>query len=407
MNILFVTQEFPPETGGGGIGTSTYNLARALAHQGHGVHVLASAVPPGGSTDSKVDGITVHRIRRRKFEVPLLRRLWINYLPWTKHQWEYLYSVHKEIDNIIRVNNIDIIESPEIWAEGILYSLRRRVPIVVKLHTPLFVVRELDQLSYTVDRRLVELVDEVWTRRADRVISASWDLARLVSRKYHFGPAEITVVPEAVNAEDFGPGETPARGQPIVLFVGRLEPRKGIFDIAEAMPIVLADCPGTRFVFLGGDMMIDGRSSKAALLERMRRHGVAEKAEFPGRVAADQVAEYQRQSAVSIFPSTWENCAVACLEAMACGRPVIATNVGGFPEMIEPGKSGVLIPPGRADALADAIKHMLADPEQARHLGTNARRRIEERFAADVVARQSLVVYEETIRSWNQAQAPR
>lgn len=403
MNILFVTQEFPPETGGGGIGTSTFNLARALAHQGHGVHVLASAVPDGGTSHSQVDGFTVHRIRRSKFEVPLLRRLWIKYFPWTKHQWEYMFSVQQEIDSIIRGNNIAIIESPEIWAEAFLYSFRRRVPIVIKLHTPLFIVRELDQLRYTLDRRFVEVVDEAWTRKADRVISASRDLAQLVARKYHLDAAGITVVPEAVNAELFVPVDTPLRGQPIVLFVGRLEPRKGIFDIADAMPNVLADCPGIRFVFLGGDMTTDGRSSKEMLLTRMGRHGVAEKAEFPGRVTSDQVAEYHRQSAVSIFPSTWENCAVACLEAMACGRPVIATNVGGFPEMIEQGKSGILVPPGRPDALAGAIKQLLASPEQARDLGRNARRRVEERFAADVVARQSLVVYEETIRTWKQA----
>lgn len=407
MNILYLSQEYPPETGNGGIGTYTYNIARAMSRAGHSVHVLSSGLPGQPTSHQVVEGVNVHRVHRFKFELPILRRLWFNYFPWNKHQWEYIYSINREIGVVVRANDIQLIEAPEIWAEGLLYALRRRVPIVIKLHTPLFLTRKLDNIRDTLDWRTVDIIDQFWTKRADQIISASISLCKIVAQRYHLDPSQIRIVPETVDAELFRPHNITPPPAPIVLYVGRLEPRKGIFTIAEAMPKVLAEFPRTRFVFLGGDMPIDGNSSQGLLTERLRKHSVEQNAEFRSRVPPGTIADLHNQSAVSIFPSTWENCAVACLEAMACGTAVIATDVGGFPEMIEQGISGLLVPPGDPEALANGIVQVLRHPEEARRWGINARTRIEEHFASEVVAGETLAVYEQTIQEWNKTQKRR
>lgn len=401
MNVLFLTQEYPPETGWGGIGTATFNLAHAMAQLGHRVHVLASAAPPASPIRTESDGVTIHRIRRAKLEIPILRRLLFSSFPWTKHQWEYIFSVSREIDGIIRAHAIQVLESPEIWAEGLLYSFRRRVPIIVKLHTPLFLIRELDKLPHTLDWRIVEFTDKIWTRRANTVVSASSSLAEIVAREYRLDNSRIPILPESVDANLFRPMAIDRNPTPRVLYVGRLEPRKGILTLADAIPHVLASCPDSRFTFVGSDMWIDGRSSKEMLVRRLHELGISEQVDFPGRLSSDGIRDFFQRSDVSVFPSNWENFAVACLEAMACGRPVVATNVGGFPEMIEPGVSGLLAPAGDPIALAKSIIQVLQNPPYAYALGFQARRRIQEKFASDVVARQTLDVYEDAIRSFS------
>lgn len=402
MNILLLTQEYPPETGWGGIGTYTYNLAHAFAARGHRVHVVSSAVSPSATTQLEQDGIIVHRIRRKKFDVPVLRRALYSLFPWTKHQWEYIYSVTPELTRIAEKYSIDVIEAPEIWAEGLLYRTHRQVPIVIKLHTPLFMIRELDGMRHTMDWRAVEWVDRLWTVRADHLISASASLADIVASKYALDVKQIKVIPESVDVIQFAPRreDYPAPSIPTILYVGRLEPRKGVFALAEAMPLVLAEYPQARFIFLGGDMSIDGRSCRELLQEKMRALGVLEHAEFPGKVAPCEIPKFHYQSSVSVFPSRWENCAIACLEAMACAQPVIASNAGGFPEMIQDGFSGLLIPPDEPGVLANSIKQILSNPLQAREMGKNARHRVESHFASEVVAAHTLNVYQETIQAW-------
>lgn len=405
MNILFLTQEYPPETGWGGIGTYTRNVAHALARMGQRVFVLAAAVPPDATYAYEEQGVHVVRVQRKKFEVPFVRRLWHQAMPWSKHQWEYIFSVHGELARLVREQQIDVIESPEMWAEGFLYSFRRLAPVVVKFHTPTYMVRQLDGMKETFDWTMVDRVDATWVKRADGYISASADLAQRVSAHYHIPRANITVIPEAVDAVRFAPQPNGHSQTQTILYIGRLEPRKGVDTLVEAIPQIARQFPNARFVFVGADTLVDGVSTRARLLERLRASGFAGHAEFVGKVPNEEISKFHHASTVCVFPSDWENCAIACLEAMASGKPVIATRTGGFPEIIRANKDGLLVPPRDAPALASALETILQNPTQACAWGVNARQRIIENFSADVVARRTLDVYAETIARWRQKRA--
>src|SRR5436309_11337054 len=112
------------------------------------------------------------------------------------------------------------------------------------------------------------------------------------------------------------------------------------------MPDVLAADPGARFVWVGGDGEVNGRSSRELLLERMRAAGVADHAEFVGAVPHAATAQYYQASTVCVFPSTWEVFGLVAAEAMACGKPVVGSTAGGMSEIIEDGVSGRLVAPG-------------------------------------------------------------
>jgi glycosyltransferase involved in cell wall biosynthesis len=105
---------------------------------------------------------------------------------------------------------------------------------------------------------------------------------------------------------------------------------------------------------------------------------------FVGRRSSAEVLRALGEARIVIAPSVWyENCPYAILEAFAAGKPVVASRIGGIPELVEDGSTGLLFPPGDAGALADAIRRLWSDPDERRRLGKNARARIERDLAAD------------------------
>src|SRR5437763_1700944 len=134
MNIGLVSQEYPPETARGGVGTQTWNKARALADLGHSVHVLSCSAGPGPDTRAEADaGVTVHRMRPPGVDFPVYE------VPtyWLGYSWAVLGQLHR----LMEVVAFDVLDFPEYGAEGFAYQLDRTpwnwAPVVVQLHAPL------------------------------------------------------------------------------------------------------------------------------------------------------------------------------------------------------------------------------------------------------------------------------
>ena len=141
MNICLVSQEYPPETARGGIGTQTWNKARALARLGHVVHVLSCAAEPGPELQTKADaGVTVHRMQPPGFEFPVYdaSAYWVG----------YTWSVLRQLHHLMQTTKFDVIDFAEYGAEGCAYQLDRTpwnwVPVVVQLYGPLAMFAGLD-----------------------------------------------------------------------------------------------------------------------------------------------------------------------------------------------------------------------------------------------------------------------
>ncbi len=169
-------------------------------------------------------------------------------------------------------------------------------------------------------------------------------------------------------------------------FVGRLHAQNGIDILIRAAGRILRDAPGTTFNIVG-----EGPEKKV-LRNLAAREGVSEHIRFTGFVG--NVGNVLAASHLLVLPSRWEGMPNVVLEAMACGRPVVASNVDGCSEVVEDGETGRLVPPEDPDALAEAVLEILQNPERAKAMGQAGRSRAETDFSVSKMVNAYEELYE-------------
>ncbi len=392
MNICLVSREYPPETGWGGIGTYTYNLAHGLSSLSHNVHVIAHT--PGEERDYMDGGVRVHRVNARNSELRGLWRLdgilpayFINYsrrVAWKALELRKKYS-------------IEIVETPEWCAEGFLYSFKKQTPLVVRFHTPTFLLHELNSLPLSASQKVICWLEKVASLKADIATSPSSALAQIMAKAYGMKEGRIRVVPNPVDEDLFKPDKA-CREELSVLFVGRLETRKGVDLIKKAIPEVVRAIPGVKFTFIGKDLeyMSKRGSVKQDILDET---GAAGNLEFIEHIPREKLARYYQKSSICIVPSLWENFPCVCLEAMSCATPVLGSDAGGMKEIISDGQDGVLFESRDPKAFAAALIKALSEPERLRAMGDSARQKVETCFSRSVIAEKTASIYSGMLRA--------
>ncbi len=186
------------------------------------------------------------------------------------------------------------------------------------------------------------------------------------------------------------PLQRPAR---TVLFLAWLQRTKGVLDLVRAIPTVLRSVPKATFVIAGRGFH-DGESPES-IMELARSLRVAHALRCPGWVNGVMKESLLRESDVFVLPSYFEALPVALLEAMARGVPVIATRVGGIPDVIEDGVNGLLVDPGRPEPLARAIIAMLTDDALRSRLREAARTHVRKRYSTEAIIEDLGMLYRE------------
>ena len=248
-----------------------------------------------------------------------------------------------------------LVHVTDVYPQALLATRLARVPhLVVTHHTP-----ELPRRD-NVAGRLWNRVG--WATRPEVIYTSETDRARDGRPRAH-------VIHLGIDLERFQRGEPILDGR-IVGNVARLAPQKGQATLLAAAPLVLERHPDVRFVIAGdGELRGELQQQAAPLGDRVQLLG--ERVDVP-----DLLASF----ALFAFPSQFEGLCVAVIEAQAAGVPVVATPVGGIVENVVDGETGLLVPPGNARALADAIVRLLDDPALARSLAERARPRVLERY---------------------------
>lgn len=394
MRVLLVSQEVPPDTGWGGIGTYVATLAPALARLGADVRVL-SVVPGQEVSDRSQDGFVVHRRNLR-------RPRGVGRLSGLPKAWERLTlgaAVARELGRLDFAP--DVVEAPEWNAEGLLVALARRRPLVVRLHSsaeqlfPFVPRRALDvRLAVALERRAI--------RSADLLVSTQSNLAALAALSGNLPPARAVALPVPELEER---REPPAA--PLITFVGRLERVKAPETLVLAAPHVLERFPHARFCFLGADTGRAPGSYLARLRELADRGGVGHAVEFAGHRPRPEVIERLRASAVAAFPSRQESFGYGAAEAAAVGVPVLASRIPAFTELFAgPGEPAArLVAPDDARAWARALIELLGAGEAAARLGRAGRARVLEHCAAPSVAAQMLDAYAFAVQAFGRGRA--
>ena len=265
------------------------------------------------------------------------------------------------------------------WLSGVVgLTLRERwtIPMLQMFHT-------LGDLKNRVARRAADLEPAVRLREEARVIASAERLvAASVAERAHLvrhagaDPERIAVVPCGVDTELFTPGDAEAAratlgrsGDPLILYVGRLAPIKGLETLLDAIALLARRGRRVRLVVVGGDADEPQDGHEAGLRARITTLGIGDLVSFAGPQPQETLRTHYVAADVTVLPSHYESFGMVALEAMACGSPVVASRVGGLTTTVRDGVTGFLVAEGDVNALAARLDTLLADPDLRWRLG--------------------------------------
>lgn len=365
MKLGLVMPEYSGPAGRGGIATYVYNMANAFAGLGHGVHVLQK------------DGVAADPL-----EKSVLLKTFPSPAPGRLERLLFSRFVHPEILHQRRVSRcyrdyfdseggFDAVEIPEYNGEAVAFG-RARYKVVVRLHTPAFVVDRLNNVSPDRRRRAWYRLEGAALWKADGVLSSSLALKREVCSFYGFPEGRVAVIRYPVDTKGFDPAgdRTPGSG-PVVLWAGRLERRKGIETLIRALPGFLKRHGDVRFVLAGGADGSGGRDYGAEV--RSAAESAGDRVLILGAVRREALKELYRTSDIFIIPSLFDNSPNSLFEAMASGLACLGSDCGGINEIIRPGGNGLLFRAGDPEAFSEALSTLVTDLPLREKLGAAAR----------------------------------
>jgi glycosyltransferase involved in cell wall biosynthesis len=378
MTICLVSQEYPPETGGGGIGTQTCLRARGLSARGHAVHVVAMSWDKVDRTYA-ADGATIHRVGEPLLGVPGYEE--------STYWLECSRAVAAKIASLEDTIKFDIVQFAEYGGEGFIYQTdtfaHRQAKYVVQMHGPLAMFSEhwgWPEVGSPL-HRIGCFMEATSLRYADKLLASSRHTAAYCQRAYGVDTTAAGIVYSGVDVGRFAPTGVVASGdhaRPRILFVGGLAGGKGITDLLRATSRLKKGFPALVLRAIG-----KGTPEERAALDRLiAEHDLARNVEMLGYVPYDQLPAQYAWADVFAAPSVYEGGpGNVYLEAMASGNPIVACDTGGIPEVILHGETGLLVPPRDIDAIETALATLVDDPDLRDRLGRAARRRAVEHFS--------------------------
>lgn len=246
-------------------------------------------------------------------------------------------------------------------------------------------------------------------RRADALIAQCPEEERELVEDYTAAPDKVAVIPSAVDTTRFRPEDkTEARrrlglppNEPVVVYVGRMLPRKDVRNAVRALAELKrrpgAGEPLPLLLLVGGETREPDETATPEIgaLRRLADDlGVADRVRFLGRRQPDELRWCYAAGDIAVTTPWYEPFGLTPLEAMACGRPVVGSAVGGIAFTVADGETGLLVPPRDPAALADALRRLLADPARRERMGRAARDRVEASFTWRTVGERTAALYE-------------
>ena len=350
--------------------TWNYNLAMALARiPGVEVHVLTNA--PRLTTRTVMDhGVHVHLVGH-----PPKVNLWEQLTALQLTRYRYRHLLKKLRPDIVHGSGTD--------HEYGYAAVMSGFPNVVTVHGVMrSVVARLGLPFYSFGAMLARFERVVIDR--SRFLIA---IGEYVVRQFPEFEGEVFHIPNAVSERFF---REPGSGGPDILFVGRIEPRKRVLNLIHAVARVMSDFPDMHVALVGRTA---GRYAEQ-VRESIRSAGLDSHVQLMGLRSQEEISALMGTARMLVLPSIEETTPMVVAEAHVLGKPVVATRVGGVPEMVQDGVTGLLVDPDDVPALATAIRRLMANAGERDAMGTRARDWGRARYHPDVVARQTVDAYE-------------
>lgn len=385
MKVCMVTTAYPRWPGDGD-GAFIHELCKAILQGGHTVKVVAMHAP-GLAHHELIDGVSVHRpLYLWPPSAEGLRKSGAGGLPvtWRLHPWSRWQVVPflaaHGLASLSEVRNCDIVHAH--WTlsgalMGLLQPIHRR-PVVTTLHgTDVFQAGRYALGSFLLEES---------AKRSNHVTVVSRALGNALGDSVL---CPVSVIPNGVDTVWFSPPDDLVRDS-LILYVGSLIERKGVKYLVEALHLLDGRLADYQLAIVGDGPL---RPELEILAHRL---GVSDRVGFLGAVSRDDVREHMRRARLLVLPSVEEGMGVVLIEAMACGTPVIGSDVGGISEVID-NSVGRVFPVADPVAIAGAIEAILLDEQYWARMSRAARRRAESQYSWDRVVELVLGAYNSAI----------
>ncbi len=335
------------------------------------VHVITSGYE---DKQFRQGNLYIHVIGKRRYDIPILHPI----------------EVWKKVNTVKQINP-DIVNAQAANTPSVTTALftRGRHPTILTMLA--FLDKELrfwEGLSFIIGMLIFKPLIKYAVKKTPNIIVETSSIKSLVSE---MTKSRIYVVPNGIEFEEvqqIQPGDL--KEKPDILLVAGLERIKGVDILLKSIPIVLKSVPNLK-VYIAGSGSQEGK-----LKNLVKRLKLEEHVEFLGFISTEEKFKYYRRCKIVVVPSRWDAMPTTLLEAMASGKPVVASAVGGIPDTIVDGKTGLLFESENAEDLADKIVKLLTDESLRKEMGQAA---VEKAKECDwgKIAERTVGVYKEAI----------
>lgn len=378
MNIAFVTPEYPHVRTGasGGIGTSLRTLAEGLVTSGQRVIMIVY----GQSADEVFTdrGIEFHLIKNVRFKG------FSGFLTQKKIQ-RYINRLHQ-------VHKIDIVEAPD-WT-GITAFIRTESPLVLRLHGS-------DTYFCHLERRPVKYLNKLREKRAfknaDAIVSVSRYTAQMTNNIYGTD-RKVEVIPNCVEVPQAASDMSSVTRN--ILYFGTLIRKKGLLELPQIFNLIHKHDTRIRLVLAGRDSadISTGSQSTWALMQPLFDASALANVDYLGALPHNEIKALIAAASVCVFPTFAEALPVSWLEAMAVGKPIVASNIGWADEIIDDGRDGFLVHPADHTNFASRVIQLLEDNGLRTNIAASAHQKAAEKFSVPVIVNRNLEFYKHVAR---------
>lgn len=389
MKVLMLSWEYPPHMVGG-LGQHVYDISRYLVMQGVEVHIITPRVNNCPDHDT-FSGVYIHRVGN-----PISEASADDFKGWT---FTFNSEAIREAVYLNSQAGIDLVHAHD-WMvayAGRSISKIFGIPLVTTIHATEY-GRNIGLHNRT--QREINEIEKNLALEANQIICCSQYMQDEICSLFGVHRNGVKIIPNGVEPEQFR--ELPEHPQvefdpqeKALVFLGRLVPEKGVWQLLNCFPRVLESVPEAK-------LYIGGRGPQRRILEqRTQKLGLTDRVIFTGFIRDKERNYVYNQARAAVFPSLYEPFGIVALEAMATKTPVIVSEVGGLSEIVVHGQTGLKVPPGHESKMAEAIIELLTNTEYAKQLAENAYQIVASVYSWENIARHTLAVYEEVIARTN------
>lgn len=370
IRILQTPVRFYPYTGG--VEKYVLNLSQELINRGHSVKIVCANEPKSDLTE--IDGIKVQRLN------------YIGKIANTNITLGLFFALLKE--------NYDIIHThfPTPWSADIsmIISFLKRKPLVLTYHNDVTKTGLLGILTKIYNLVFLKLL----LNRSSKILITQPEYINISKYLYRYRN-KIEVIPNGVDTKIyFQKNINKIPNQIFFLSVlDKYHKYKGLQHLINAIKIVKTKIPNIRLIIGGSGELIEEYETLTKVL------GLEKNIEFRGFVESDKLVDLYNQSELFVLPSTGseEGFGIVLLEALACGTPVVATDIVGIARGVKQNNCGIIVKPRNSDTLAEAIVKILKNPKLVRKMGENGRKLVEDKYNWKVISNKIINVYRELL----------